>query len=847
MKEQQPAASGGSSPEDETERLPLPPAAEGTANPAALRSGQVLVDRYVVAEPIGRGGGCLVYRAFDKGLNEWIAIKVLDPERWPGAAITEPLFRELRHAREILHPHVCRLYDVVRAERAGSQFLTMALAPGGSLRDTLARSPDRPFAERLSDMEGVLSGLAALHAAGIIHRDVKPENVLRMGDGRVVLSDFGLAVAPDRATHVTGGVGTPVYMAPELRLGAPADARADVWSLGLLMHEILFGVRAQDAIPLRIASTPRERRLQQRLKALCRWCLETDPDRRPVDAGAVLRAFRRVTEGGWLGIGPPGRRPWPIALALTAAAAGVTALAFRSEPHKTPPTSITEVRLERQARSLADRTRLLAQVDGRVHCLSRLPDGSLGMIWGEPRRAEKLDPRSGAREPWAVPPRSYELPPTDLPDPVDNKCPQMGPDGKRLLYWGVGAGNQRAVFLQEDVDASPTLLTAGSMPVWHPKGELLALRVDDHHPGLFDLQSGHLTVLPKPRDDMLVLSQLAFDTGGRHLLVRSVDGAVGYAVSRYDLERLPRVEGVLVRRALDAPEHIVRLTIGASLPSGDVVHAMMPGGAYGIAAINWDAPHVRWVGELQPLDITSSLATAETGLVLLARRWTSDLEVLRNGEVVRTVVADHPVGASGANARGDVVAQVDRGGRIMVLLYRAGERQPRVLGSGPVDGGPSFSPDGRSVLFARSDTSLGLDYVMLCSLDGACRQVGSVPNSSDYLRLSPSGDQVAYIGWTPYPHVRMLDLRNGASRVLVVGLPCAPRWLGPNLWIAKGSSEEFSWVELEPATGRATGRKVPGRTGCGAAGSGPDGVLEQRLRVFHRENSRLLALEGELL
>ncbi len=256
MKEQQPAASGGSSPEDETERLPLPPAAEGTTNPAALRSGQVLVDRYVVAERIGRGGGCLVYRAFDKGLNEWIAIKVLEPERWAGATITEPLFRELRHAREILHPHVCRLYDVVRAEPADPQFLTMALAQGGSLRDTLTRAPDRPFAERLSDMEGVLSGLAALHAAGIIHRDVKPENVLRMRDGRVVLSDFGLAVAPDRATHVTGGVGTPVYMAPELRLGAPADARADVWSLGLLMHEILVGVRAQDAIPLRTASTP---------------------------------------------------------------------------------------------------------------------------------------------------------------------------------------------------------------------------------------------------------------------------------------------------------------------------------------------------------------------------------------------------------------------------------------------------------------------------------------------------------------------------------------------------------------------------------------------------------------
>jgi hypothetical protein len=820
----------------ETERLPPTAAA---SLPEAFERGQVLADRYVVDGRIGRGGGCLVYRAFDRGLRDWIAIKVLDPARFKQAAIPDALFRELRHARELQHPHLCRLYDVVGADADTPPFLTMALAEGGSLRDTLAREGDRPLAQRLTDVEGLLSGLAALHAAGIIHRDVKPENVLRLGDGRVVLSDFGLAVAPDRATHLTGGVGTPVYMAPELRLGAVADARSDVWSAGLVMQEVLFGVRSPRE-PVKGGTGGRRLR---RLKRLCDWCLDSDPDRRPADAGVVLGAFRR--DGGpWWSALPRKQLAWGAAVTLAALA--VAAIVVRSRGATSASPTLTELHLEGQPRALAGRMRVVGQLDGRVHCQTLLPDGSLGLIWGEPRRAERLDRRTGARTPWEVPLRSYEFPATDIPDPPENRCPQIGPDGKRLLYWGAGAGNQRAVFLQDDVHAEPTLLTTGSMPVWHPGGDLLALRIDDQHPGLFNLKTRHLMVLPQPRENIVALSQLIFDAEGRQLLVRSADGAAGYSVTRYDMDRLPHMQTVIVRHGHQVPEHIVRLTLGASLASGQLVHPMMPSGRYGIASLDWHGQRIRWLAELPEFDVTGSLATGDSGLLLLARRWTSDLQVLRNGEVVRTVLAEGPASFSDANVAGDVAAQMDQGGRVMVMLFRQGESRPRVLGPGPLDAVPSFSPDGRLVLFGRGDIPNSRDYLIVCTLEGSCRSVGTIPNTSNDPKLSASGDQVAYVNFSPYPHVALLDLGTGASRMLAPALPCAPRWLGDNVWVAQGVSEDFSWVEVQAATGQATGRKVAGKSRCGAEGPGPEGVLEQRLRVVHRESSRLLALDDPL-
>ena len=200
--------------------------------------GNILGGRYEVQGELGRGGGSRVFRAYDRATKTAVAVKVMTGKSAAGSEWLERLGRELRLGRQGRHPNVCEVFDIMEAE--GCRFLTMALATGGTLRDTLVSVPERSWPERIADARAVVSGLAALHADGIEHRDLKPENILRMGDGRLVLSDLGLAVSRSLTTFTgsnCGGAGTPPYMAPEVALGGEASTASDVFSFGVVLHE----------------------------------------------------------------------------------------------------------------------------------------------------------------------------------------------------------------------------------------------------------------------------------------------------------------------------------------------------------------------------------------------------------------------------------------------------------------------------------------------------------------------------------------------------------------------------------------------------------------------------------
>ena len=183
-----------------------------------IERGMVLAGRYQVEAIIGKGGSGIVLRAFDRTAQTVVAVKVLKQELVHDERWSKRFSRELRLGRPIRHPNVCRIFDI--GEGDGYRFLTMELANGGTLRDLIKRGePLRPLAERLADAAAAIAGLAAIHEAGIVHRDVKPDNMLRMDDGRLVLSDFGLATDLPTAAAVTVMVGTPHYMAPEVRAG----------------------------------------------------------------------------------------------------------------------------------------------------------------------------------------------------------------------------------------------------------------------------------------------------------------------------------------------------------------------------------------------------------------------------------------------------------------------------------------------------------------------------------------------------------------------------------------------------------------------------------------------------
>ncbi|HEX4407064.1 MAG TPA: serine/threonine-protein kinase, partial [Polyangia bacterium] len=269
---------------------------------AAIAPGDVLAGRYEVHQLIGRGGAGEVFKATDRELGERVALKALRSELAADHRWRRRLVRELRVARAIRHPNVCRVFEL--GADGGRPFITMELATGGTLRDVLLSraatdadswtmpdpSRDAGWPGRLADARAVCAGLASLHAVGITHRDVTPQNVLRMDDGRLVLSDFGLALAGRETTTFQGG--TPAYMAPEVLAGANADQRADVWQLGLLLHHLLFARAAEwdrrgTQISLRRLVSSDVSVVVDELAALCAACLSHDPTVRPASAVEV--------------------------------------------------------------------------------------------------------------------------------------------------------------------------------------------------------------------------------------------------------------------------------------------------------------------------------------------------------------------------------------------------------------------------------------------------------------------------------------------------------------------------------------------------------------------------------
>ncbi len=170
--------------------------------------GQRIGERYEVRERIGGGRAGAVYRVRDDVLSEDVALKVLRPELVEDAGALERFRREVRLARKIAHPCVCRVFDLGEVE--GIVFLTMELVSGGTLRSCIDRGDLSPL-ERLRLFGQIASGLAAIHAEGIVHRDLRPENVLVREDGSAVVSNFGLAVDPEENRSFMTFAGAPLY------------------------------------------------------------------------------------------------------------------------------------------------------------------------------------------------------------------------------------------------------------------------------------------------------------------------------------------------------------------------------------------------------------------------------------------------------------------------------------------------------------------------------------------------------------------------------------------------------------------------------------------------------------
>jgi serine/threonine-protein kinase len=271
-----------------------PAAAAGAPAEAVYTPGTMLAGRYRVVAPLGKGGMGEVYRADDTKLGQAVALKFVRGTL--SADLLSRLYAEVRIGRQVSHPNVCRLHDVVEVD--GQTFLAMEYVDGEDLASLLARIGRLPPDKALDIARDLAAGLAAMHEKGIVHRDLKPANVMIDGRGRARLTDFGLAVALE-APGTYAFAGTPSYMSPEQLAGGAVTPRSDVYSLGLLLFEMLTGRRFFEARTLDELRAQHHEAKAPRLAAIARMvvpavehavlqCLEEDPSARPSSARAVF-------------------------------------------------------------------------------------------------------------------------------------------------------------------------------------------------------------------------------------------------------------------------------------------------------------------------------------------------------------------------------------------------------------------------------------------------------------------------------------------------------------------------------------------------------------------------------
>ena len=276
---------------------------------ADLSIGHLFANRYKIEQVLGRGGMGVVYKATDSQLDETVAIKTL-----PGDVMTrspedlERFKREIRLARKITHRNVLRTFDYGEAE--GVYFISMEFVRGYTLAELLDEAPNRQMPTRaaVGITRQICRGLQAAHEQGIIHRDIKPQNVLIDAKGEVKLMDFGIArmaETPEAMTQAGLIVGTPHYMSPEQVQGKLLDARSDVYSMGVLIYEMLVGHRPFESSSLtgvltahitEAARPPIELRpdIGREINTIVMRCLTKEPRERYADSGALLADLDRV-------------------------------------------------------------------------------------------------------------------------------------------------------------------------------------------------------------------------------------------------------------------------------------------------------------------------------------------------------------------------------------------------------------------------------------------------------------------------------------------------------------------------------------------------------------------------
>ncbi|HEY0795540.1 MAG TPA: tetratricopeptide repeat protein [Acidisarcina sp.] len=289
--------SGGSNPASKSGGVMS--AYTGPVVETTLEPGTVLAHRYEIIQVLGEGGMGSVYKAHDQELDRMVALKVIRPELARNPAIVDRFKQELRLSQNVTHKNVIRMHDL--GEDQGTRFITMEYVEGRDLRSIIQDAGKLPPEQTVEIMQQVCRALDAAHSVGVIHRDLKPQNIMQNAAGQIVVMDFGLArtLEGDGMTQSGALVGTIEYMSPEQAMGKELDQRSDIFALGLIGYEMLTGkmpFRAESALASLIKRTQEraepissfDNEVPTPLSAIISKCLERDANLRYKNVSEVL-------------------------------------------------------------------------------------------------------------------------------------------------------------------------------------------------------------------------------------------------------------------------------------------------------------------------------------------------------------------------------------------------------------------------------------------------------------------------------------------------------------------------------------------------------------------------------
>jgi serine/threonine protein kinase len=294
------AAASGQGPGPASDISQLTSQSSSVVEEGRFAPGTLLGGRYRILGLLGRGGMGEVYRATDLMLGQAVALKFLPEEASQNPRLLERFHGEVRVARLVSHPNVCRVFDI--GEVDGTPFISMEYVDGEDLASLLLRIGRLPADKAMETARKLCAGLAAAHDRGVIHRDFKPQNIMINKRGDAVIMDFGLAAIADQLSGAEVRNGTPAYMAPEQLKGAGVTHRSDIYALGLVLYELFTGRKPYDAKTLQqlidlqesaqlTSMTSVAADIDPAVDKVIRRCLEPDPLKRPQSALAVAAAL----------------------------------------------------------------------------------------------------------------------------------------------------------------------------------------------------------------------------------------------------------------------------------------------------------------------------------------------------------------------------------------------------------------------------------------------------------------------------------------------------------------------------------------------------------------------------